>query len=429
MITISKKTVSILCTALLLTACKDSSNNSTDDHQTDNFDLNETGRLVVTSSESAELGVFNSQDGSLIDRFTLNNSASGLYTSPQSRFALVVQRDNNQVQILDGGLYQEDHGDHLHPYEIAPQIMTQTLNGVRPTHYRDHEIRSAFFFDGNGEGSLLSSIISFDDEEILTNTTQSLALNNFMHGTAEPRGEHLITTYRAPEATSVLPDQVELHTFNNASGNYDFVERFEERCPALHGSFSTEDASIFGCSDGVLVIRQNEETFTAEKILNPAGFPDDVRIGGFSGFADSNLLAGWASGELYAIDLDNNSMTSLDWRGGSEADYSTAKMDDEGNILMVLDKKGGLHLLDATNNFSHIAEVKVLNILPELEDHTSVSIVSSKSSENVYISDAANNQLVVLNIESQQLQNTISLPFTPKHIAWVGVVGEEHEHH
>ncbi|MBQ0729544.1 MAG: hypothetical protein KBT75_02540, partial [Oleispira antarctica] len=90
MITISKKTVSILCAALLLTACKDSSNNNKDDHQTGNFDVNETGRLVVTSSESAELGVFNSQDGSLIDRFTLNNSASGLYTSPQSRFALVA---------------------------------------------------------------------------------------------------------------------------------------------------------------------------------------------------------------------------------------------------------------------------------------------------------------------------------------------------
>ena len=122
-------------------------------------------------------------------------------------------------------------------------------------------------------------------------------------------------------------------------------------------------------------------------------------------------------------------MTSVDWRDGAEADYSTAKMDDEGNVLMVLDKKGGLHLLDATNNFSHIAEVKVLNVLPELEGHTNVSIVSSKSSENVYISDAANNQLVVLNIESQQLQDTISLPFTPKHIAWVGVAGEEHEHH
>jgi hypothetical protein len=37
--------------------------------------------------------------------------------------------------------------------------------------------------------------------------------------------------------------------------------------------------------------------------------------------------------------------------GGTAAEYSTAKMDDGGEILMVLNKTGGLHLLDAIDNF------------------------------------------------------------------------------
>ncbi|MFT4764417.1 MAG: hypothetical protein ACI9OH_001511 [Oleispira sp.] len=425
----AKRTIPLLATIMLLSACKDGSNNNTTDaHQAGEFDISSPGRLVVTAAEGSELAILNSTDGSLIERFNLDNPASGLYTSPQSRFALVVQRDQNQVQVLDGGLYQEDHGDHLHPYQKDPEMLTQSLNGVRPTHYRENETRSAFFFDGDGENALLSSVIDFDDDEILNNTVRSLELTTAMHGVAEPRGEFLLASYRVPDASSVLPDQVELFKFNSNSGNYDAVERFEERCPSLHGAFSTEDASVFACSDGVLVIRQNGEQFTAEKIANPVGMAEGVRIGGFSGFADSNVLAGWARGALYAVNLDNSSIELVDWTGGTEAEYSTAKMDDEGEILMVLNKAGGLHLLDATDNFKHLIEIKVLNALPAVEGHASISIASSKSGEDVYIVDAINNQLVVVNLEHQEIEESISLPFTPKHVTWVGIAGEGHDH-
>ena len=425
----AKRAIPLLATIMLLSACKDGSNNNTTDaHQAGEFDISSPGRLVVTAAEGSELAILNSTDGSLIERFNLDNPASGLYSSPQSRFALVVQRDQNQVQVLDGGLYQEDHGDHLHPYQKDPEMLTQSLNGVRPTHYRENETRSAFFFDGDGENALLSSVIDFDDDEILNNTIRSLELTTAMHGVAETRGEFLLASYRAPDASSVLPDQVELFKFNSNSGNYDAVERFEERCPSLHGAFSTEDASVFACSDGVLVIRQNGEQFTAEKIANPVGMAEGVRIGGFSGFADSNVLAGWARGALYAVNLDNSSIELVDWTGGMEAEYSTAKMDDEGEILMVLNKAGGLHLLDATDNFKHLIEIKVLNALPAVEGHASISIASSKSGEDVYIVDAINNQLVVVNLEHQEIEESISVPFTPKHVTWVGIAGEGHDH-
>ncbi|MBL4796052.1 MAG: hypothetical protein JKY50_01420 [Oleispira sp.] len=434
----AKRAIPLLATVVLLSACKDGSDNKTDAHQADEFDISSTGRLVVTAAESSELAILNSTDGSLIERFSLDNPASGLYASPQSRFALVAQRDQNQVQVLDGGLYQEDHGDHLHPYEKNPSMLAQTLDGVRPTHHRNNESRSAFFFDGEGDQGLMASIADFDDDEILNNNVRSLELSNAMHGVAEPRGDFLISTYRAPDAShAVLPDQVELYKFNSNSGGYEFVERFEELCPLLHGGFSTEDASIFGCSDGVLVVHQDGDQFSTTKIDNPAGMAEGARIGGFSGFSDSNLVAGWARGELYAVTLDpdnheNDKMEFVDWRDGTdigaEAEYSTAKMDDEGEILMVLNKSGGLHLLDAQDNFKHLIEIKVLSALPEFEGHGHVSITSSKSGEDVYITDAINNQIVVVNLEHQEIEEPISLPFTPKHVAWVGIAGEGHDH-
>jgi predicted nucleotidyltransferase len=86
--------------------------------------------------------------------------------------------------------------------------------------------------------------------------------------------------------------------------------------------------------------------------------------------------------------------------------------------------------LDATDNFKHLIEIKALSALPVFEagSHGRVSIVSSKSSEDVYITDAVNNQLVVVNLEHQELEEPISLPFTPKHVAWVGIAGEGHDH-
>ena len=439
MITASKKVLPILISTLLLSACKDSSNNDSNDKALEHHDESETGRLVVSSSgiengdgtiDTPEIAVLNAQDGALIERFPLVNYASQVYTSPQARFALIAQKDQNQVQIVDGGLYQEDHGDHLHPYDIAPTVMDLTFNGVRPTHFRDNESRSAFFFDGNKGDALMASIVDFDDDEILSGNVRNLELESAMHGTAEPREDYLISTYRNEEKSGA--DQVELHKFNSDSGNYDFVKRFEELCPGLHGSFSTEEASVFGCKDGVLVISQEGDTFTSSKIVNTAevtAIAEGAYISGFRGFADSHVIAGYAKGELIAIDLDEKTMAIANWRGNNaDAVYSTAAMDDEGTVLMVLNSDGGLHLLDANNNFSHLKTIQVLDGVPELEGWDRISIIPSKASENVYITDPDNNRLVVVNIEHQEVETPIELPFTPKHATWVGVPGETHSH-
>ena len=47
MFSITKKTIPLLMTAMLLTACEDGSDNKTESHQKDNFDVNKTGRLSL----------------------------------------------------------------------------------------------------------------------------------------------------------------------------------------------------------------------------------------------------------------------------------------------------------------------------------------------------------------------------------------------
>ena len=420
----------ILLAVMSLTACKGSSSNSSgDEHQSGDFDTSSNGRLVISFADTAEVAVMDLQDGSEIERISLNNIASAVHSSPQHRFALIAQRDQGEVQIIDGGMYQEDHGDHLHPYEETPSLISKAFSGAKPTHYREHEGQAAFFLDGDSEQSLLSKVISFNDEAILHNEERSLELDNFMHGVAEPRDEYLLATYRPAEAVSVLPEQVELYKFNTASAGYDLVERFDEACPSLHGAFSTEEASVFGCSDGVLMIKQEGDTFTASKIANPDSMAEGERIGSFSGHADGHVVAGWASGKLYQLNIDAESLVQIDWTQGEAVEYSTAKMDDEGTVLLVLDKQGSVHLLDVEDDFSRLSKIKIIEEMPELTGHSSVAITTNYANEEAYFVDSVAQKIVVIDVEEAHLEGSIDLAFTPKALAWVGIAEAEHDHH
>lgn len=446
MISVNKKVLPVLISAALLGACKDSSNNSDSlEHQTDGFDVNETGRVVITSADSNEAGIFDSQDGDLIVRLDLDYTATGLSSSPQSRYALIAQKSDNQVQILDGGLYQEDHGDHLHPYEKDPEILSQIFSGTNPHHVRNNEDHAAFYFDGDSEAGLLSSIIAFDDDKIANNSARYLDLTYAIHGAAEPVEDFILTTYRVDSdaGSLTLPNKVKVYQYNSASGLYDDFKTFDEICPSLHGSFSTEEASVFGCLDGLLVIHNEDGVFSAEKV------DSEFRFTGFSGHPDSDVIAGWSSNELYAINLGDHddhdavdteehdaeehaiTITPVDWRGTDPANasavYKTAHMDDQGHVLMVLDTTGKLHLLHAEDD-SFVHE-ETIQILDWSEGDSDVSIASSGASEYVYITDKANDKLVVINIEHTDEESlSFDLPFTPSYVTWVGIPGEAEEH-
>lgn len=421
------KKMAVLPTILIvmgLSACKDSSDSkSAEDHQKDGFDVNSSGRLLVSAAETAEVAVMNLEDGQELERITVSAPASALRSSPQYRFGLVAHREQGSIEIIDGGLYEEDHGDHMHPYEKDPSLSAKTFSGTNPAHYQVHDGQAAIFFDGTD--GVVASITVFNDQAILGNKELSLELDNNMHGTAEPSHDYLLTTFREADAGSSLPSQVELHEVRN--GQYEFVERFDEACPSLHGSFSTEDATVFGCSDGVLVVSQDDGNFSANKIANPASMAEGVRIGSFSAYAGSHILAGWAGGSLYAVNIDDASITAVDWTHGDDAELASAKMDDEGNVLAVLDKTGTIHLLDAKNNFERLNKVKIIETMPELSGHAKVTMIPAPGSEEMFIVDSVDQKIIVLDVEEAKLKSSISVGFTPSHIAWVGIA-KEHDH-
>jgi len=453
--TIKKYSLSAVLVSLALTGCGGSSNNDNAEcHDESCFNVSDEGRLVVSDADNANASVVSLADGSVLETFALTNNASAVYASPEYRYGLIMQRqDDGLVEVIDGGKYQEDHGDHLHPYENDPSKLDVTITGANPTHYETHDGRGAIFFDGSD--SVVSKVVEFNDALLAVGTPNSFELASAHHGTAEPLGEHILVSNKgSAPADSALPNQVELFHFHAGDG-FESDELFAELCPDLHGSFSTEEGTVFGCSDGVLVVAEGDDhEFTTRKIANADDMIEGNRVGSFSGYGESHFIAGWASNrgqntQLYAIDLESDSMELIDWNGDSDAVYSTAHMAATGEFLLVLDTTGTLHILSGASENEHEEEgtegaeeseeeheehafepattVKVIETMPTLSGHARISITSSPASDFAYVVDSEAQEIVVVHLEDGEVEERINLSFTPAHVAWVGIA-DEHDH-
>jgi hypothetical protein len=80
----------ILMAAMSLVGCNDSKSGGSSEKS--KIESTASGRLLVSSADSAELAVVDLKKGAELDRISLNNIASSLYSSPKYRFGLVADR-------------------------------------------------------------------------------------------------------------------------------------------------------------------------------------------------------------------------------------------------------------------------------------------------------------------------------------------------
>lgn len=126
--------LAVLAAALALTACGGGVP-AEDDHEHENVFIDTAGRLAIAEAGSATLRILDLDSGAVEASYTMDNEPSAVYASPGGRYAVVVQRLQDRVQFVDGGIWQEDHGDHQHDYKQSSRLLGWRLTGARPTHY------------------------------------------------------------------------------------------------------------------------------------------------------------------------------------------------------------------------------------------------------------------------------------------------------
>ncbi len=385
--------------------------------------LDSAGRLALLEDGSASVRIYDLDARAVAATIVVANPPSAVAASPGHRYALAIQRDQDLVQFVDGGLWQEDHVDHLHDYKAPPARLAFQLTGTAPTHYEVDGGQAALFMDGRDATAAHAVVALLSDAGIGAGRADAtLALAAPMHGTAEPRGDYLLATYRPPGAASTLPTQVELYRRDGAA--YAFVRRFDEACPGLHGSFSNRDHTAFGCEDGVLVVTRSGDDFAARKLPNPVDLDAGVRIGTVAGHPALPALVGIASpGHLFAIDPVAGTLARIAWADGRTR--RAHAFDAHGERFLVLDDLGTLHLIDP-ESWTVVASLPAIEAMPAAAPFPSIAV--SRAGERAYVTDPSGRRVIVVDLEAAAIVDRLALDFAPTGAAWLGIEAHDHAH-
>ena len=440
--------LTLLLVAALLSGCGDSDtkiverepipiendHDGHDDHD-DHDDHDEEpslGRLLITTKEQAKVSVIDINEKTVLHEVTVSEAPSALYASPNNRYGFVVQRTADRVDVIDGGLWQEDHGDHTDDFAADPKQMPFSTNRVRPTHLNGTADQSVIFFDGNAATSTPASVGVFTEADIADNTAGTvLEYTTHMHGAAQGRGDYLISTVRDPATTSTLPDRVAVYHAHN--GYFTDESIFSETCPGLHGSAQNENQITFGCTDGVLVITQTGETFTASKIPNPASFTGTTRIGSLVGDHAVEEFVGIAAGQFFAINTSTNTISAINWADASVTPAASAiayNFAEDGEFFVILDNQGKLTILDTTDWSVRGRVQAITSNLAALPAGSKFELALTPG-HLAYVSDPIANQVKQIDLDKAEVTDTIQLDFVPNKITWLGIAepaSGEHAH-
>lgn len=140
------------------------------------FIIDSMGRLAVTSLASNRISLLDIDDGTLLDHFDMQHDGMRVAASADNRYAVLAARSFDTVEFLDGGLWREDHAEHLHDYEQAPSMSDFVLTGSRPTHISTYDGKLAVFYDGDSDAGVPASVQVVSDHDIESETTAPASL-------------------------------------------------------------------------------------------------------------------------------------------------------------------------------------------------------------------------------------------------------------
>jgi hypothetical protein len=416
----------MIASATLLAACGGSS--SGDDEPHEHTDIDTAGRLALFDADTSQLKVLDLDNSEVLASMAMDGEAPRLYASPGNRYAVAIQRGDDLVSFVDGGLYTEDHGDHMHDYAETPRMLSLTLNDHKPTHYSSGESEGVVFFDGGDSAS--SKVTVFSDATLASGSTlASLDLDNNMHGVAKMIDGHLFVTYRDSSITdTTLPAAVERYHLDGSS--FEFEERYSQACPRLHGAAANAHSLGFGCSDGVLVIDLHESGYPATKLNNPQGLAEGARIGTLVANHDVEELVGIASAHgsaiikrLFVIHPESETEVYHELELGEGVGPLAQGFTTHGEVFYVLGDDGDLRLFNPAHDWELITTADLME--PPVEEDT-LAVAVSAAQERLFV--LHNQSVIEVDTTDGDIVRTIDLGFSASAITWLGLGEEGHDH-
>lgn len=318
-------------------------------------------------------------------------------------FRLGRSSDPHLLLVIDGDGFREfntgnevrAHGDHSHYYESAPGFTGVIYPAAEAGHVVAHDGRTALFADGTGEVTVL------DDQP------RTFATGEAHHGVAVP-----------------LADGTLLHTVGNKEKRSTVrhstmdgeVLAETTACPNVHGEAVAQGgAVVFGCTDGPVV-------FSGEKFHKIAarGYQ---RSGNLAGSAVSPVVLGDLKVDEHAVQEHPTSVALIDTRDNSLREvgldstywFRSLGRGPDGEAL-VLTTDGDLTVIDPESG-EILREISAIAPWAEHTEWQQPGPILQVSGTDAYITDAENNELVIIDLQKGEVTLRHPLEHSPIEMA------------
>jgi len=378
------------------------------------------GRLLVGDGETGALSVIDLETGHVHqDEFDLGSRAGRIYPTKSGRFAVAVSSDANAVNVIDGGMYLEEHGDHFDMVERDVSLLGIDLAGDRPVHMYVGGEWATVYYDGSGDFLLINEHELEEEGSSYVPITMNAGAQ---HGAVIPLEDDLFAVslqhpdYADNPEEYGLPIGAEIWDLD---GN---VLHSAEGCPDLHGDAGNGHMAVFGCTGGVLMVEAHDGHYEDAFIPAPAGSPDDFRLTSVWGYygLDHFFALGSAVG-LYVVEPEEGSMEQLIPASEDLRPIQVA-LSHDGELLLVVMSDGELRMYEAHD----------LDLLASTSDALTGEIDPgfwarphiATAPDHIFVTNSGAGEVIALDAHDLEEVGHWEISGAPTKIAFVGILGE-----
>ena len=378
------------------------------------------GRLLIGDGETGALSVIDLETGHVHqNEFDLGSRAGRIYPTNSGRFAIAVSSDANAVNIVDGGVYLEEHGDHFDLIERDVSLLGIDLTGDRPVHMYVGGEWATVYYDGSGDFALINEHELEAEGASYVPVTMNAGAQ---HGAVIPLEDDLFAVSLQHPDYAQNPEEYRLPIgaeIWDLQGNS--LHR-AEGCPDLHGDAGNGHIAVFGCTGGVLMVEAHDGEYEDAFIPAPAGSPDDFRLTSVWGYhgLDHFFALGSAVG-LYVVEPEAGSMEQLIPASEDLRPIQVA-LSHDGELLVVVMSDGEVRLYEAHDLDLLASSSDVLgdDIAPSFWARPHVATAPDR----IFITDSAAGEVLALDAHDLEEVGHWEIAGKPTKIAFVGILGE-----
>lgn len=390
-----------------------------EEHADDEHDHGDVApkRLAIADGAAPVVHILNVGEGEILATYEVAGPAR-VYVGADETLAYAVQTDVDQVNVIDSGVRFVPHDDHYDLDLIDPALLDFALDGPTPIHFVAHDGLIAIFNDGDGTAAIFSDSATRGNGDVVT-----VDSGRPHHGVAIPMDDLVVLSLPNPDdPEAALPVGVAVRTLDGEE-----VAAFAE-CPGLHGEASMgHDAIAFGCTDGVLILERDDDTWTTRKIANPTENPDEARVGTLYYNEASGLLAGnWSRQGLTLFDLEAGVMTPVILPVPMWA-FTWSEHDPHHVLALTID--GSLHTVDAETGeiLGSVAVVDAFE-LPQRGEEGVLRPALIASGDMAYISSPNTGEVVEVHTPHMEVDRRLAVAGAPFALAAFGAMADPHSH-